>query len=268
MLRYNRQALQTFPQFTQLPKEIREIIFRHALPGSRIVEVHIESGIRSLNIKLGSGTGRWKSIWIGQPAAADIYWEPPALLLACHESRSIAKSVFDHCFAFTPLTTATFVPPGTYQSPIEPSQITTFGVPFQPAYDTIYIPPKPPGMIRQGAPFLLVNSMSEMLHVGDIRSLAVHAEDISDPALWDQCFSSLWNYTAGLRHEPLSPRSSLPWLESIQELFLIAKDAKKAGALKASMVQRMRRESMRPIPTICILSLNHFRSLQRWERRR
>ncbi len=183
------QSLKAFDLFPKLPIELRTMIWRHALPGPRLVRVMVDEAaphFGSLEIDRHNGSGRKYTHSFNklreQPARP-----PPQLLHVCRESRQIALETYDFCFSTQvsstcALTKSTYIrrddwcdETGVEEQSYRPmsvrsvphTEVTWAGVRFQPTRDIIYLVSK----LRLWK--ILTEAKANELKTENIRCLAV-----------------------------------------------------------------------------------------------
>jgi 2EXR family len=160
--------LSKFTLFSSLPIDLRLLIWKQCLPGPRLIQVDCDISI-NINIDTGEGKEHVKVIRPGpsqgeeairtsafnpwyEPHSTDTRWSPassiidyyPSILHVCRESRKVAQSAYDWCFTTSvdEGTTVIMQPYGGDHQPervVDPAEILSKGIFFQPAVDTVWI---------------------------------------------------------------------------------------------------------------------------------
>lgn len=193
--------LSEFTLFSSLPIDLRLLIWKQCLPGPRCIEVDC-----NINIHLDHNDGRYfdggnehvKVIRPGSPQgkeaiktrafnpwyeaisvnktrpASAIIDDYPTILHVCRESRKVAQLAYDWCFTTSvdEGTTVIMQPYGGDHQPervVDPAEIVSKGVFFQPAVDMLWICGWAPHLHS-----VLCSARKSELKTDNIRSLALH----------------------------------------------------------------------------------------------
>lgn len=191
-------ALSKFTLFSSLPIDLRLLIWKQCLPGPRLIQVDCYINI-SINIGIGKSNEHIKVIRPGpsqggeaiRTSAFNPWYEPhstdarlspassiidyyPTILHVCRESRKVAQSAYDWCFTTSvdEGTTVIMQPYGGNHQPervVDPAEIVSKGIFFQPAVDTVWICGWAPHLHN-----VLCSVRKSELKTDNIRSLALH----------------------------------------------------------------------------------------------
>jgi len=186
--------LSKFTLFSSLPIDLRLLIWKQCLPGPRLIQVDCY-----INIDIGKGKEHVKVIRPGssqgeeairtsafnpwyEPHSTDTRWSPassiidyyPTILHVCRESREVAQSAYDWCFTTSvdEGTTVIMQPYGGDHQPervVDPEEIVSKGIFFQPAVDTVWICGWTPHLH-----VVLCSVRKSELKTDNVRSLALH----------------------------------------------------------------------------------------------
>ena len=190
--------LSKFTLFSSLPIDLRLLIWKQCLPGPRLIQVDCDISI-NINIDTGEGKEHVKVIRPGpsqgeeairtsafnpwyEPHSTDTRWSPassiidyyPTILHVCRESREVAQSAYDWCFTTSvdEGTTVIMQPYGGDHQPervVDPEEIVSKGIFFQPAVDTVWICGWTPHLH-----VVLCSVRKSELKTDNVRSLALH----------------------------------------------------------------------------------------------